>query len=67
MMIRVFFIGEVKRQKVVKQRQQRLRLCMYSHCIPQFSDSDSVRTIRDNYKRFFTSDRNFGLHIELSI
>jgi hypothetical protein len=60
-------IGEVKRQKVAKQRQQRLRLCMHSHCMPKYSDSDSVRTIRDNYKRFFASGRNFGLDIELSI
>jgi hypothetical protein len=62
-----FCIGEVKRQKVAKQRQQRLRLCMHSHCMPKYSDSDSVRTIRDNYKRFFASGRNFGLDIELSI
>jgi hypothetical protein len=46
------FIGEVKRQKVAKQRQQRLRLCMHSHCIPQITDSDSVRTVRDNYNGF---------------
>jgi hypothetical protein len=65
LLITTLFIGEDKRQKVARQRQQRLRLCMHSYCIPQITDSDSVRTVRDNYKRIFASDRNFCLDIEL--
>jgi hypothetical protein len=61
-----FFIGEVKRQKVAKQRQQRLRLCMHSHWLPHCMVSDISRTIGDNDKRFFASDRNFGLDSTLS-
>jgi hypothetical protein len=61
-----FFIGVVKRQKVAKQRQQRLRRCMHSHCIPQFTDRDSSRTRKDNYKRFLALGRNVHLDIKLS-